>query len=67
MSPDSERHQLPTYPPVNERMSTTVDDQEPLLDGNEDESGKATEPSDMEMSIWRLRASFFLFGTINNG
>lgn len=62
-----ERHLLATRTSdvAGEPMSSLEDtDQDPLLDEEESAVSKA---SDKDVSIWNLRASFFLFGTINNG
>ena len=60
---DSEHHQLPAYPPTSESMPGEGAGNEPLLIEGQD----AIQAPSEHMSIWRLRTSFFLFGTINNG
>jgi hypothetical protein len=60
---DSEHHQLSVYPPTRESMPGEATDSEPLLVEEED----AIQTPRQHASIWRLRTSFFLFGTINNG
>ena len=64
MPPDSEHHELPAYPSTTEIMSGAIGI-EPLL-GEEQDLGGTIQPPRQVLSVWRLRASFFLFGTINN-
>src|ERR1700733_4903281 len=64
MPPDSEHHELPVYPSTTESMSGAIDI-EPLL-GEEQDLGATIQIPRQVPSVWRLRASFFLFGTINN-
>lgn len=67
MPPDSEHHELTAYPSTTESMTGAIDI-EPLLGEEQDlgDLGGTIQKPRQNLSVWRLRASFFLFGTINN-